>query len=36
MVLLDEQISAVEISKSNGFGGMNEKNIHPFVVGKRK
>lgn len=31
MVLLDEKISAVEISKSNGFGGMNEEIIHSFT-----
>lgn len=31
MVLLDEKISSVEISKSNGFGGMNEDIIQSFT-----
>lgn len=31
MVLLDEKISAVEISESNGFGGMNEDIIQSFT-----
>ena len=31
MVLLDEKISAVKISKSNGFGGMNEDYLHSYT-----
>jgi hypothetical protein len=30
MVLLDEKISAVNVSESNGFGGMNEEILHSF------
>ncbi|MBU8880550.1 hypothetical protein BGM26_16465 [Bacillus sp. FJAT-29790] len=31
MVLLDEKISEMKISKSNGFGGMNEDIIQSFT-----
>lgn len=31
MVLLDEKISEVKISESNGFGGMNEDSIQSFT-----
>lgn len=31
MVLLDEKITAVKISKSHGFGGMNENYIHFYT-----
>jgi hypothetical protein len=30
MVLLDEKISEVNVSKSNGFGGMNEEILYSF------
>lgn len=31
MVLLDEKVSAVKVSKSNGFGGMNEDIMQSYT-----